>query len=56
MEILLLACGCYWILMSLMIKTKEWFSSLLVKIIPFFTGVIVCLVSMNLMGWVSIWK
>lgn len=56
MEYLLMACGVYWIIFGLTQKTKNFQSSLVYKVIPFFTGVATCLCSMDILGWVSIFK
>ena len=56
MEILLLACACYWLTFSLTIRINgKFIYCLLFKAIPFFTGVVVALIVMNMMGWVNIW-
>lgn len=57
MENILLACSLYWIVFALIINVKSGFmTKILFKVIPFLTGVITCLVAMNLMGWVNIWQ
>ena len=57
MEILLLACSFYWITIALILNVKSGLlTKILFKVIPFFTGVVVCLIAMNLMGWVNIWN
>lgn len=55
MEIILLICGCYSILIGLVVNTKNFISSILFKVVPFLSGVMVCLVAMDLLGWISIW-
>lgn len=56
-EILLLACAFYWLIFSLTIKIDgKFIYCLLFKAIPFFTGVAVGLIAMNMMGWVNIWQ
>ena len=57
MEFLLLACGCYWIMWSSTLNVKSGLlNKILFKILPFFTGIVVCLITMNMMGWVNIWQ
>ena len=57
MEFLLLACSFYWIVFALILNVKSGLlNKILFKVIPFFTGVVVCLIAMNLMGWVNIWQ
>lgn len=56
MEILLMICGCYWIVSSLILNTKNWSSALFFKVLPFFTGVITCLCAMDMLNWVNIFR
>lgn len=56
MEFLLLACSFYWIIFALILNVKSGLlNKILFKVIPFFTGIVVCLIAMNMIGWVNIW-
>lgn len=56
MEILLMICGCYWIIFSLILNTKDFKSGLLFKVIPFFSGVANCICAMDMMEWINIFR
>ena len=57
MEILLLACSFYWIVFALILNVKSGLlNKILFKVIPFFTGLVVCLIAILFMGWVNIWQ
>lgn len=54
MKYLLMVCGVYWIIFSLTQHTRNFKSSFVYKVIPFFTGILVCLCSMDMFGWINI--
>ena len=54
MEIILMACGSFWIISALMISTKNIKSAIFFKVIPFFTGLATIVCAMDLFGWVNI--
>jgi hypothetical protein len=54
MEILLMFCGCWFIFSSLIVKANDFKSSLVFKVMPFFTGAITCICAMDIMGWINV--
>ena len=54
MEIILMICGTLWIILGLVLKTENFLSSLVFKVIPFITGAVTCLCAMDMLGWVTI--
>lgn len=54
MGIILMVCGVFWIISSLMLNTKGWQSAIFFKVIPFFTGFAIIVCAMDLFGWVNI--
>lgn len=54
MGIILIVCGAYWITYALTINTKSCLSSMLFKVIPFFTGLANIVCAMDVFGWVNI--
>ena len=54
MGIILMVCGVWWIIFALLTKTKNVWSSILFKVIPFFTGLATIVCAMDLFGWVNI--
>ena len=54
MEIILMVCGVFWIIFSLIQHTRNLKSAIIFKVIPFSTGVATCLCSMNMLGWINI--
>jgi hypothetical protein len=49
-----LVCGILWILYSLIMNTKNLKSSVVYKVIPFFTGLSNIFVTAVLWGWINI--
>lgn len=56
MEIILMVCGVFWIIFSLLNITKNIKSAIFFKVIPFFTGLATIVCAMDLLGWISIFK
>lgn len=54
MEIILMICGAYWIFFSLINHTNNVKSSIIYKVIPFFTGLANIVCAADMFGWVSI--
>ena len=54
MEIILMVCGVFWIVFSLIQNTRNIKSALVFKVIPFFTGVATIVCAMDLLSWVNI--
>lgn len=54
MGIILMVCGAFWVIFTLLINTKNLLSAILFKVIPFFTGFATILCAMDLFGWVNI--
>jgi len=54
MEIILMVCGAFWIIFSLLNNTRNIKSAIFFKVIPFFTGLAAILCAMDLFGWVNI--
>ena len=54
MEIILMICGAFWIVFSLLNNTRNIKSAIFFKIIPFFTGLATIVCAMDLFGWVNI--
>ena len=52
----LIICGVIWISMSFITKTKNLPSSILFKVIPFFTGIATVMCAMQLYGWINIFN
>lgn len=56
MEIILMICGVFWVGYSFITYTNNIKSSIIFKVIPFFTGFLTILCAMNLFGWVNIFN
>ena len=54
MGIILMICGCIWIVQSLILNTKNFKSVIFFKVIPFFTGVATIFCAMNIFGWIHV--
>lgn len=54
MGIILMVCGAFWIIFSLLNNTRNIKSAILFKVIPFFTGLATIVCAMDLFGWVNI--
>lgn len=54
MEIILMVCGVFWIIFSLITITRNIQSAIVYKVIPFFTGLATIMCAMDLFGWVNI--
>ncbi len=54
MGIVLMICGAFWIIFSLLNNTRNIKSAIFFKVIPFFTGLVTIVCAMDLLGWVSI--
>ncbi len=54
MEIVLMVCGIFWIVFSLIQNTKNLISAIIFKVVPFFTGLATILCAMDLFGWTNI--
>ena len=50
MEIILMVCGAFWIVFSLVNITKNIKSAIFFKVIPFFTGLATIVCAMDLFG------
>ena len=53
-EIVLMVCGVFWIIFSLLNNTRNVGSAIFYKVIPFFTGFVTIVCAMDLLGWVTI--
>ena len=56
MEIILMICGIFWVGYSFITYTNNIKSSIIFKVVPFFTGFLTILCAMNLFGWVNIFN
>lgn len=56
MEIILMVCGVFWIIFSLITITRNIQSAIVYKVIPFFTGLATIMCAMDLFGWVNIFQ
>lgn len=54
MGIILMICGCIWIIQSLILNTKNFKSAIFFKVIPFFTGIATIFCAMNIFGWIHV--
>ena len=54
MGIILMVCGAFWTIFSLLTNTRNIKSAILFKVIPFFTGLATIVCAMDLFGWVNI--
>lgn len=54
MGIVLMVCGVFWIIFSLLQHASNVKSSVFYKVIPFFTGFVTVICAMDLFDWVSI--
>ncbi len=45
-------CGVYWVIFSLITKTKNFISSILFKVLPFMTGMVCVFSSLKLLGFI----
>ena len=54
MGIILMICGAFWIIFSLLNNTQNIKSAIFFKVIPFFTGLVTIVCAMDLLDWVSI--
>lgn len=54
MEIILMVCGIFWIIFSLIINTKNVQSAIFFKVIPFFSGIATIMCAMQLTGLLKI--
>lgn len=54
MGIILMICGCIWIIQSFILNTKNFRSTILFKVLPFFTGFATIFCAMNIFGWVHV--
>ena len=54
MGTILIICGVYWVIFSLITNTKSLLSAIIFKIIPFFTGLATIICAMDVFGWINI--
>lgn len=52
--ILLIVCSVFWIIFSFVTKTKNFVSSVVFKVIPFATGMIVLGIALGMLGVINI--
>jgi len=45
-------CGVFWVIFSLISKTKNLYSSILYKVFPFITGMVCVFSSLKLLGFI----
>lgn len=55
MDIILIICGAFNIVFSLIVNTKNIQSAIVYKVLPFIAGVFTILCGMNIIGYVNIW-
>ena len=54
MAIVIMVCGIYWMFFGLIQNTNNLRSSIVYKVLPFFTGMLALLVAMDWMCWINI--
>ena len=54
MAIIVMVCGIYWMFFGLIQNTNNLRSSIVYKVLPFFTGMLALLVAMDWMCWINI--
>ena len=54
MAIVVMVCGIYWMFFGLIQNTNNLRSSIVYKVLPFFTGMLALLVAMDWMCWINI--
>ena len=54
MAIIVMVCGIYWMFVGLIQNTNNLRSSIVYKVLPFFTGMLALLVAMDWMCWINI--